>query len=95
MPPEGPMEQMGGYAPPTGDPLAAWLGDWANEPCRSDNISKLQSGDATMRHLFILVRGFASAPFAVIDLLIWPNAPIPTIPPVLPAGLTEAWVMST
>jgi hypothetical protein len=94
MPPEGTLEQMGGCAPLTGDPLAVWLGDWTNEPSRSDNVRKLRSADATERHLFILVRGFTAAPFAVNDLLISPHAPIPTSPPVLPAGVTDVWVMS-
>lgn len=95
MPPGGTPEQMGGYAPVTGDPLAQWLGDWTNEPSRSDNIRKLRSADATKRHLFILVPGFTAAPFAVIDLLFAPQAPIPTVPPRLPTGVTDAWVMST
>jgi hypothetical protein len=95
MPPEDSPEPMGGYASLTGDPLALWLGDWTNEPSRSDNVSKLRKADATERHLFILVPGFTAAPFAVIDLLISPEAPIPTIPPVLPAGVTDVWVMST
>jgi hypothetical protein len=86
MPPEGSLEQMGGYAPLTGDPLAEWLGDWTNDPSRSDNVSKLQAAGAAKRHLFILVPGFTGAPFAVNDLLISPEAPIPTIPPALPAG---------
>ena len=95
MPPEDSVEQMGGYAPPTGDPLAVWLGDWTNEPSRSDNVYKLRSADATERHLFILVPGFTAAPFTVIDLLFSPGAPVPTIPPPLPAGVTHVWVMST
>jgi hypothetical protein len=95
MPPEGALDQMGGYAPLTGDPLAEWLGDWANEPSRSDNVRELQSAGATGRHLFILVPGFTAAPFAVNDLLISPQAPIPTIAPVLPSGMTDVWVMST
>jgi hypothetical protein len=95
MPPEGALEQMGGYAPLTGDPLAEWLGDWANDPSRSDNVRKLRSADTAERHLFILVPGFTAAPFAVNDLLISPEAPMPTIPPGLPAGVTDVWVMST
>ena len=94
MPPEGTLEPMGGYSPSAGDPLAVWLGDWTNEPSRSDNVRKLQSADAAERHLLMLVPGFTAAPFAVIDLLISPGAPIPTIPPVLPAGVTDVWVMS-
>jgi hypothetical protein len=95
MPPEDSSEPMGGFAPLTGDPLAVWLGDWTNEPSRSDNVRKLQYSGAVWRHLFILVRGFAAAPFAVIDLLISPGAPIATIWPVLPSGVTDVWVMST
>lgn len=95
MPPDGKVEQMGGCAPSTGNPLAAWLGDWTNKPSRSDNVRKLRNADATERHLFILVPGFTAAPFAVIDLLFSPEAPIPAIPPVLPAGVTDVWVMST
>lgn len=95
MPPEASPEPTGGYAPVTGDPLAVWLGDWTNEPSRSDNVRKLQNSGAVERHLFILARGFVSGPFAVIDLLISPGAPIPTIRPVLPPGVTDVWVMST
>ena len=43
MPPEDSLEQMGGYSPFTGDPLAVWLGDWTTDPSRSDNVRKLQS----------------------------------------------------
>jgi hypothetical protein len=95
MPPEGSPEQMGGYAPLTGDPLAQWLGDWTNEPSRADNVSKLQAADTTERDLFIIVPGFTAAPFAVIELLISPQAPIPTISPDPPPGVTGVWVMST
>lgn len=95
MPPEGKPEKKGGYAPLTGDPLAAWLSDWTNEPGQSDNIRKLRSADAAKRYLFVLVPGFTAAPFAVVDLLFSPGAPIPTIPPDLPAGVNGVWVMST
>jgi hypothetical protein len=95
MPPEGALEQTGGFAPLTGDPLAVWLGDWTNHPNRSDNVRKLRSAANVESHLFILVPGFTAAPFAVNDLLISPEAPIPIVPPALPAGVTDVWVMST
>jgi hypothetical protein len=41
-----------------------------------------------------LVAGF-NAPFAVNDLLFAEGAPLPTIPPVLPAEITHVWAMST
>jgi hypothetical protein len=94
MPPQESPEPMGGYAQLTGDPLAVWLGDWANEPSQADNASKLRRAEAADRHLFIVVRSFNNAPFAVIDLLISSGAPMPTKPPALPAEMTDVWVMS-
>ncbi len=94
MPPEGPREQMGGYAPLSGDPLAVWLGEWLADPRRSDNVRKLLASGADERHVFVLVPGFTQAPFAVIDLLISPDAPMPVIPPALPGGIAHVWTMS-
>jgi hypothetical protein len=95
MPPERPLPQMGGYSPATSDPLAHWLSEWVSDPSRADNLRKLERSDAPERHLFILVPGFNSGSFAVSDLLIAPDAPLPTIPPVLPAEITHAWAAST
>lgn len=94
MPPEGSPDQMGGYSPLTGDPLAEWLGEWLADPKQSDNVRKLISTDVDERHIFVVVPNFPSAPFAVSDLLIAPGAPPPTIPPDLPAGITGVWTMS-
>jgi hypothetical protein len=94
MPPER-LAQMGGYSPITGDPLAQWLSGWIPDPSRVDNIRKLAGSGMTERHLFVLVPGFNPAPFAVNDLLISPGAPLPRIPPALPAEVTHIWVMST
>ena len=95
MPPERPLEQMGGYSPSTGDPLARWLGEWVSDPSRTDNLRKLERSGAPERHLFLLVPGFNSGSFAVSDLLIAPGAPLPTIPPALPAEITHVWAAST
>jgi hypothetical protein len=94
MPPEGSPDQMGGYSPPTGDPLAEWLGEWPANPKRADNVHKLASADVDERHIFVVVPGFPSVPFAVNDLLMAPGAPLPTIPPDLPTGITHVWTMS-
>lgn len=94
IPPEGSPDQMGGYSPPTGDPLAEWLGEWLPDPKRADNIHKLVSADVDERHIFVVIPSFPSVPFAVNDLLIAPGAPLPTIPPDLPAGMTHVWTMS-
>ena len=95
VPPEDSPDQMGGYSPPTGDPLAKWLGEWLADPERADYIHKLVSADADEQHIFVIVPGFLSAPFAVNDLLLAPEAPLPMIPPDLPTGMTHVWTMST
>jgi RNA-directed DNA polymerase len=57
MPPERPLEQMGGFSPSTGDPLARWLSEWIPDASRTDNLRKLASSGAPERHLFVLVHG--------------------------------------
>ena len=54
-------------------------------PVTHDNLRKLASSGASERHLFVLLPGFNAAPFAVNDLLIARNAPLPVIPPTLPS----------
>lgn len=94
MPPER-LSQMGGYSPITGDPLAQWLSEWVPDPSRTDNLRKLARSGVPERHLFVLVPGFNLAPFAVNDLLMAPNAPLPTMPPALPSEITHVWTVST
>ena len=65
------------------------------EPSRKDNLGKLGSSGAGERHLFVLVPGLYRVPFAVNDLLIEPDAPLPTTAPVLPPEVTHVWAMST
>lgn len=89
-----PLERMGGFSPPTGDPLARWLGEWLTELAQADNLRKLAAASADERHVFVIVPAFSSAPFPVIDLLLAPGAPLPTIPPTLPEPLTHVWVAS-
>ena len=89
MPPER-LAQMGGYSPVTGNPLARWLSEWIPDPSRAGNLRKLARSGAPGRHLFVLVPGFNPAPFAVNDLLTAPRAPLPTIPPTLPAQ-SDRW----
>lgn len=95
LPPERPLEQMGGFSPGTGDPLARWLSEWIPDASRTDNLRKLANSGASERHLFVLVTSFDSGSFAVSDLLISPNAPLPTIPPTLPGEITHVWAAST
>jgi hypothetical protein len=89
-----PSQWTGGMVPETGDPLARWIGDWLREPRRADNLRKLTRSGLPERHAFVIVAGFATAPFPVVDLLMRPAAQAPTIPPDLPSEVTHVWTMS-
>ena len=89
-----PSERAGGMVPETGDALSRWIGDWLRESRRADNLRKLTRSGLPERHAFVIVAGFATAPFPVVDLLMRPAAPAPTIPPDLPSEVTHVWTMS-
>lgn len=94
--PEIPIERSGGWAAPTGDALSDWISDWVIDPVRQDNLAKLKRSATSERHLFVIVPGIEStAPFAVTDLLMRPDAPSPTVSPALPLEITHVWIMST
>jgi hypothetical protein len=95
MPPERPLNQMGGFRPSNGDALAKWISEWISDPSRSDNLSKLSCSGMLERHLFVLLPGFNRASFAVNNFLMESDAPAPSIPPALPSKLTHVWAMST
>lgn len=90
-----PAERSGAFLPPNGDPLVEWANDWVGAPEQAHNISKLVSSPAKEKHLFVLLPGFTEAPSVVADLLIRDDAPLPSKPPTLPAGVTHFWVLST
>ncbi|SIN14464.1 hypothetical protein [Micromonospora cremea] len=92
---ELPLERSGGWVADTGDALAEWLSGWMLEPHEADNLRKLERSGAAERHLFVILPGFTTAPFAAAELLMRPEAPLPTVPPTLPPAVTHAWVMST
>ncbi len=90
-----PGERSGGWAATTGDPLVQWLDDWIRQVEQAHNLEKLRTSGADERHLLIVLPGFATAPFQVMDLLWRDDAPLPTVAPVLPTEVTHIWAMST
>lgn len=84
-----------GREPDHGGPLLEWLADWFARPDKADNLAKLAASGAAERHLFLVVPAFAEAPFAVANLLMRDEAPLPDSPPELPAEVTHVWVAST
>lgn len=90
-----PTERSGGFVADTGDALAIWIGDYLHEPETQDVRDKLRNSGADERHAFVYLPGFTTAPFSASDLLMRNGAPLPTIPPRLPAEVTHVWAVST
>jgi hypothetical protein len=76
-----PSERSGGLVDETGDTLASWLSEWLEDPDQVPNLEKLARSGAEERHLFVILPGFAVASFAVVDLLMRSDAPLPRIAP--------------
>lgn len=88
-------ERTGGAVPLTGDGLVVWLNEWMCEPGQVHNLNKLRAANCRERHLFLLLPGFTTAPVSASDVLMRADGPLPEVPPVLPQGITDVWVMST
>lgn len=88
-------DRTGGAVPNDGAPLVSWLEEWVSLPAQADNLAKLAASGADERHLFVFVPAFAEAPFAVADLLLRDDAPIPEAVPSLPPEVTHDWAAST
>jgi hypothetical protein len=88
-------EQMGGYSPTTGDPVAVWLGEWLSEPSSADNLQKLARSGMRERHMFVLVPSSSSVSFAVMDLLASSDAPLPTAGADLPKSSLQPEAMTS
>lgn len=88
-------ERTGGFVPLSGDGLVVWLSEWLNQPGQQHNVEKLRAAVHAERHLFVLLPGFTTAPFSASDVLMHADGPLPEAAPLLPADITDLWVMST
>lgn len=88
-------ERTGGCVADTGDALAGWIGGFLREPEQADVLDKLARSGASARHAYVILPPFSTAPFAVSDLLMRSEAPLPTVRPVLPSSVTHIWVAGT
>jgi hypothetical protein len=86
--------ESAGFVAPTGDAIAAWIGDYLRAE-RRDVLAKLARSGAQERHAFVLVPGFTTAPFAVTELLMNEHARLPLVPPELPTEVTHVWVVGS
>jgi hypothetical protein len=91
---ELPNDQVAAFIADTGDPVAAWLGDFLHDDARADVRNKLGASGADERHAFVVVSGLSGESFAVTGVLVADETALPTHEPRLPAGLTDVWVAS-
>ncbi len=92
---ERPDEQSGGFVADTSNAVSEWIGRYLGEASQADVLEKLTRSGAHERHAFVLVPGFSTAPFTVIDPLMRDDSPAPTCDPRLPEAVTHVWVAST
>jgi hypothetical protein len=92
--PELPLERVAGNVAETGDALAEWITEFLGGSGCADVRRKLARSAAAETHTFVILAGF-SAPFAVTDLLLRPDAPLPIIDPKLPDEISEVWAVSS
>ena len=89
-----PTERAGGFVADTGDALPTWVAEFLRAPKRRDVLDKLARSGRSERHAFVLLPGFAEAPFGVTDLLMLDSAPLPLADPQLPDDVTHVWLVS-
>ncbi|HEU5152047.1 MAG TPA: hypothetical protein VFU19_16250 [Iamia sp.] len=91
---EQPSERSGGVVDQTGADLSRWIGEFLAEPKLADVRSKLARAEVDERHAFVVVPGFSTAPFGVVNLL-WDGSYLPITDPVLPMEVTDVWIATT
>jgi hypothetical protein len=92
---ELPAERSGGAVPDTGDELAKWVGAFLHDPAVADVRLKLARSGAEERHAVVILPGFSTAPFPVVDILMRGGAPLPTRAPDLPDEISHVWAVSS
>ena len=92
---EQPADRTGGCVADIGDALAAWISAFLMKPEQADVLGKLARSGASATHAYVIVPPFSTAPFAVTDLLMRSEAPLPLARPLLPESVTHVWVAGT
>lgn len=91
---EEPRERTGGIVDPSGSAIPSWAAEFLVESQQADVLAKLARSGLEERHVFILLPGFTTAPFGVVDMLRREDDSVPEAPPVLPPEVTHVWLVS-
>ncbi len=87
-------ELTGGMVDETGAAVPGWVRDFLLDPHQADVLGKLARSGADERHAFILLPGFTTAPFGVVDMLLREDGVVPLQAPDLPGEVTHVWLAS-
>lgn len=92
---EQPPERTGGIVSDTADCVSPWIAAFLKEPAQADVLAKLARSGTDERHAFLILPGFSTAPFEVVDLLWREDGPVPMVRPALPPEVTHVWLVAT
>ena len=90
-----PSERTGALVSENPDAAAAWVGSFLKETRQLDVLTKLGASGAAERHAFVILPGFTTAPYRVVDPLVRASCLPPTVDPLLPEEVTDVWMAST
>jgi hypothetical protein len=90
-----PRERTGGLVDRTGSAVPIWTSAFLRDDHQHDVLAKLARSGAAQRHVVILLPGFTTAPFGVVDAL-WGESDdaVPADAPALTPSVTHVWLMT-
>lgn len=89
---EQPLDRIGGWVSETSNEIVDWIEAFSCAPEQRGNLEKLARHRVGERHLFVIIPGFGTAPFAAFEPLTRAGAPAPTRAPAFPRELTNVWI---
>ena len=92
---EQPQERTGGIVDPTGAAVPRWVPEFLAEPQQADVLAKMRRSGASECHVFVILPGFSTAPFGVLDALWREMDQASMSSPDLPSEVTHVWLTST
>lgn len=87
------LDRRGGWVDDSPISFVDWVSTFLASPELADVRKKLAASGHAERHAFVLVPGFTTAPFGVVNLLMGHGTPIDS--PALPDEITHVWLAST
>lgn len=90
---EDDIDRRAGWSDASPAATVRWVGEFLASHAVADVRQKLARSGAAERHAFLVVPGFTTAPFGVVNLLMGHG--VPGEPPTLPGEITHVWLVGT